>query len=512
VKVWDAHTGRETLSLKRHTHFASSVAFSPDGKRIATGSADDTVKVWDAQTGHQLLSLKGHTDIVLSVAFSPDGKRIASGSRDRTVKVWDAHTGQQQLSLKGHTSFVTSVCFSPDGKRLASGSAAQTVKVWDAHTGQQLLSLKGHTSPVTSVAFSPDGKRLFSEDWGGRRILWGLAPGRQLPGASGQGISGGPRSPDGRRFALIEGNVIRVYRLVLTAEELAEARRWVEPDFGWHAAEARSSEAAGQWFAAAFHLDRLLPSRPWDADLHTRRAYALARLGRPQAAAIHDLHALLLNPSVRCWPLAPEAATRADKAARAGDWSSAAQDYRLAAHQPGAATAIWANLLLALRSARQEELYRQSCTELLDLFRSVRDDKQADAVAWCLRLGPCGEADANRAVRIAERLIKLKRDSLHLETLGVTLYRAGRFAEAVKALEEGIKLQGKGGGTYTWIFLAMTHKQLGHHDEARKWFDKFEGWYDKQQIEEWRSKAEWKLLHQEAKDLANTMPHVAPGD
>ena len=130
--MWDAETGQETLTLKGHTSAVISVAFSPDGKRLASGSDDRTVKVWDAATGQETLTLKGHTGSVRSVAFSPDGKRLASASDDRTVKVWDAATGQETLTLKGHTGGVMSVAFSPDGKRLASASDDRTVKVWDA--------------------------------------------------------------------------------------------------------------------------------------------------------------------------------------------------------------------------------------------------------------------------------------------------------------------------------------------------------------------------------------------
>jgi len=107
--------------------------YSPDGNRIVSASSPDkTLKVRDAATGQEILTLKGHTEGVNSVAYSRDGKRIVSGSWDKTVKVWDAATGQETLSLKGHTRPVTSVVFSPDGNRIVSGSQDGTIKIWDA--------------------------------------------------------------------------------------------------------------------------------------------------------------------------------------------------------------------------------------------------------------------------------------------------------------------------------------------------------------------------------------------
>ena len=153
------------LILAGHDEWVTSVAFSPDGKHIVSGSRDNTVRVWDAQTGQSVMDpLKGHNNFVTSVAFSPDSRHIVSGSLDNTFRVRDAQTGQSVIaSLKGHDDRVTSVAFSPDGRHIVSGSFDKTVRVWDAQTGQSVMDpLKGHHYCVTSVAFSPDGRYIVS--------------------------------------------------------------------------------------------------------------------------------------------------------------------------------------------------------------------------------------------------------------------------------------------------------------------------------------------------------------
>jgi WD40 repeat protein/serine/threonine protein kinase len=207
VKVWDAQTGKELLALKGHIN-TLCLAFSPDSKRLA-GANDKTVKIWDAETGRELCSLPGHTKVVRSVAFSPDGKRLASASEDKTVLVWDAQTGKELLAFKGHTRAVSSVAYSPDGKRLASADdpgphGPGQVKVWDAQTGQELLALKGHIQGVTSVAFSPDGKRLASASWDGTVKVWDAQTGQTpltFQGSAASAVAGVAISPDGKRLA-----------------------------------------------------------------------------------------------------------------------------------------------------------------------------------------------------------------------------------------------------------------------------------------------------------------------
>ena len=165
----------------RHDDQVMSVAFSPDGARIASGSIDNTVRVWDVGTGRPVGQPMRHDDQVMSVAFSPDGVRIASGSLDSTVRVWDAGTGRPVGQPMRHDQGVLSVAFSPDGARIASGGIDKTVRLWNADAGSpgpQLL----HDDAVMSVAFSPDGARIASSSYDNAIRLWDAMAAARDPG------------------------------------------------------------------------------------------------------------------------------------------------------------------------------------------------------------------------------------------------------------------------------------------------------------------------------------------
>ncbi|KAF7979328.1 hypothetical protein HWV62_42739 [Athelia sp. TMB] len=201
ILIWDSQTGEIVAGpLRGHTSVINAVAYSPDGMCIASGSKDATVRIWDTQTGDIVVGpLTGHTRPVTSVAFSANGKRIASGSADHTVRVWDAQTGDAVgTPMTGHTDIVNTVAFSPDGNFIASGSDGETVRMWEAHTGKCVTTLKGHTQGVESVVFSPDGEHIVSG--GGDTVcLWNARTGavvRTLEGHTDM-VTSVAVSPDG---------------------------------------------------------------------------------------------------------------------------------------------------------------------------------------------------------------------------------------------------------------------------------------------------------------------------
>jgi WD40 repeat protein/3',5'-cyclic AMP phosphodiesterase CpdA len=260
VRLWELASGKELRVLAGHQDWVRSVAFSPDGTRLASGSSDKCVRLWAPASGKELRVLAGHEGGVNSVAFSPDGTRVASGSSDKSVRLWELGSGKEQRVLARHQSGVNSVAFSPDGTRLASGSSDRSVRLWELASGKELRALAGLEGEVRSVAFSPDGTRLASGSYERSLRLWELASGKELHALAGHEgeVNSVAISPDGTRLASGSSDKsVRLWELASGKELLVLARHegWVRsvafsPD-GTRLASGSSDKSVRLWELAS---------------------------------------------------------------------------------------------------------------------------------------------------------------------------------------------------------------------------------------------------------------------
>jgi len=203
IRLWDPATGESLRTLQAPGGGPLlAVAFSPDGRLLASGD-DRAVRLWDPAVGKILRTVTGHTSYVSAMTFSPDGHLLVSAGDDRTVRVWDPSTGDSLLTLTGHRDLVNAVTFSPDGLLLVSASQDETLSVWDSGMGQHLRTLTGHTGPVSAAAFSPDGRMVASGAADATLRLWDPETSRPLRTLTGHvgWVHGVAFSPDGRLVA-----------------------------------------------------------------------------------------------------------------------------------------------------------------------------------------------------------------------------------------------------------------------------------------------------------------------
>jgi WD40 repeat protein/serine/threonine protein kinase len=257
--------------LKGHKARIASIAFSSDGKRIVSGSYDQTVRLWDVASGQSINTFNGHTNAVLSVSFSPDGKTVISSSADQALIMWDAASGQeigkpltvmgsgsvafspdgktiaspeagnfyslilwdvatrQPLweTIRGEAFAIWTIAFSPNGTRLLTGSSGNTLTLWDAATGEAIVNLKGHSEGINSVVFSPDGKRIVSASADQTLIVWDATTGKPIGDpliGHNESVTGVAFSPDGSRiYSVSEGSTTL---LVWVNRSLPELIQW----------------------------------------------------------------------------------------------------------------------------------------------------------------------------------------------------------------------------------------------------------------------------------------------
>ena len=221
--LWNVQTGKPIRAFQGHTRGVRSVAFSPDGKYLLTGSIDTTAVLWNVQTGERIRTFQGHADWVRSVAFSPDGKCVLTGSNDKTAVLWNAQTGEKICTFPGHADSVCSVAFSPDWKYVLTGSHDKTAILWNAQTGEKICMFPGHADSVRSVAFSPDGKYVLTGSDDKTAVLWDVQTGEKIRTFQGHAdwVRSVAFSPDGKYVLTGSGDKTAVLWDVRTGDKAA---------------------------------------------------------------------------------------------------------------------------------------------------------------------------------------------------------------------------------------------------------------------------------------------------
>jgi WD40 repeat protein len=213
IKIWNLSTGQEIRTLTGHSNPVNSIVISPDGQTLVSGSADKTIKIWNLSTGKEIRTLTGHSNPVNTLAISSDWQTLVSGSADKTIKIWNLSTGQEIRSITGNFSYVNALAISPDGQTLVSGNADKAIKIWNLSTGQEIRTLIGHSSYVDCLVISPDGQTLVSGSADKTIKIWNLSTGKEIRTLIGHSswVKSLAISPDGQ--TLVSGSADKTIKI-----------------------------------------------------------------------------------------------------------------------------------------------------------------------------------------------------------------------------------------------------------------------------------------------------------
>jgi WD40 repeat protein len=388
----------------------TGLAFSGDSRLLAWGDADGVVRWCDAATGRDLDQLGPHAKAVTGVSFHPNGRHIASVDRDGTFRVWDLGSREEvtrfgksrpdEEPTPGQPANVTRIAYSPDGRRLAVANPRRPLELWDVETGQiaMILALdRDSQEGCSSATWSADGKRLAAA-FGFRVRIWDATE----------------RSPEERRQAT-EGDAL-----------------------AWHQQELIWANQRWDWFAAAYHLGKVIETQPSHAGHYAQRAGFRACLAEDSR----------------------------------GRWGAAAADMAMAVFLSPDDARQWYYLAMLTLATGDRVGYRAVCEIMLARFGRTNQALVVHNVAWACSLGPEAVADPSRVVALVRRVLDQQPGNMYCQNaLGVALYRAGDFHGAREWLGKAVQVRPPEEKAWYWLFLAMTHHQLSEPKEARRWLD-----------------------------------------
>ena len=498
VRVWDAASGLEMLTLKGLTRPVDSVAFSPDGTRLAAAGWDRTVKLWDVASGQELRTLNARSAPTLgvtSVAFSPDGTWLASAV-SRTAKVWDTASGQELRTLEAGTGSILGVAFSLDGMQLASASNDTTVKVWDLASGQELRTVMGHVhflQDFKTAAFSADRTRLASAGYPGSVTIWDLASGHELQTLTSNDVQCVAFSPDGRRLASGSyGGTVKLWDLASGQEVRAlnghteDVRSVVFSPDGWRLASASSDMTVRVWDA-----------RPLTPDMQVQRE------------AVSLLEFLFTNRILGKAELLEKLGSNQtiSEAVRQKAFLLADAYWKNAVHQQ-------ASRLVEALSA--ELMFKRDVLQTLRTNHAIMEAVRQEALAlaeswpqdeWVLYRGiraklmkPGAEASSYRlALHQAEEACRLDAENRGFQfLLAMAQYRLGQYQQALDTVAH----TKAGSQNYEYLaILVMANYRLGNTEQAQEFMN---GMRQTVQYTGWEGNEDEQALMREAEALLQT--------
>jgi tetratricopeptide (TPR) repeat protein len=521
VRLWDSANGQLRGEPLRHGAAIKAVAFSPDGQMVLTGGTDGAARLWEADSGRPRGEPLRHEGWVRVVAFSPDGKSVLTGA-DAMARLWEADSGRPFGQTLWHGNGVRAAAFSPDGKTVLTGSADTTARLWDATNGRPRGGLLRHTGVVTVVAFSPDGQTALTGCTDLRARLWDVATGRLVgePLRHQGKINAVAWSPDGKMILTgSDDTTARLWRIAELPDDLPRLAAWVEVLTGLAIDERESVHmlTTPEWLGRRHDL-ALLGGPPADETfgrhdpIHfgsdpTARVRSLVERGRWEAAEVAFQEALRARPDDAGFLAAEYGRSLLDHARP----EMAATALAEAVGRSPDTLAIRLMHIWTLETAGDRAARRRACTDLVARFGSTTDPGIANDVAWSCALAPDALADPGTPVRLANLALAGYPETekqVALTTLGAALYRAGRFEEAIRHLEESVRRQGV---PEDWAFLAMTHQCLGHHEEALHWLDRLQARQFSGRPEHFWGELQGRILRREAEGVVLEDP-IFPAD
>ena len=489
INVWETAAGRRVASIGPWSDVGSlsfrRAVFCPDDRMLLIIS-DGEARLWNIADVCIVRRFRKPGAAVDNAALSPDGQTLATASDDDTVQLWNATNGEQIPTpvhfLHGEQKWPP--LFSPDGRLLVVSIRPAGVRVWDAATGDPVSPPLRHPGQVESATFSSDGRLLLTasdraarpwrlsaddrnaDEW--LRMAQMLSCSR-LHSQGGQPV---PLSADELRSVWDELHRSSANAFVVPMKDLIT----------WHAEAARACEKLGRWDAALFQLERLAVLDPERMDLFARRGRANAETGR---------------------------------------WTSAAADFEKVASFAADKYQLWYRHALVRLHLGEQDAYKRTCAEMLDRFESSKDLDAAQLAAWTSSLAPVPQSLGDRSAAAAKRAVRAHpRNHARLLTLGAALFRAHRYADAVRTLEDANRMWSKDDNVWDWLYLSMAHHYLGNTDLAKSNFDKAARWIDQRQVVGadgiraatlfWSDRLELSVLRKEAEGYLRDRPSKKP--